>query len=580
MPPFECEHYHSLPDVLKCTFVNETADCQIDEGFVNYLKFSICQFEARLIPLPLTILGVWLVFLLAALGVTADNYFCPALTVISHTLKLSQNIAGVTFLAFGNGAPDIFSAVAAISAAKNGDAGLAVGALFGAGIFVTTIVAGAISFTRPFKMVERPFLRDVIFYLAAAFWTFKVLYVGEIYLWEAVGFVVLYAVYVAVVLIGRKIYQRQKRGRSTDNSAPSSQITSGLESNGTGSSVNAHENDVSSGYNIQANVASSIMDGVGSGYNIQANVANGLGATESLFAGVILGGNDPIIEIQKEDEGSHPLLEFCKSINPIDTDGWSQMGYIAKLYEIFKAPIVFLLTLTIPVVDYAEEKHNWNRLLNTSCISAPVFCVMMVEVGMTDIVGSFQVWELVLCIGVVLAIVVFFTSKFDKQPVYHPLFSYGGFIVAVLWIYSIANEIVNLLEMYGVVFEVSNEVLGLTVLAWGNSIGDMIADVTMAKQGFPKMALSACFGGPLFNMLLGIGISCIKASRKTGHFPLNHNDVQYVLAGGLAASLIFSLVFMLVRKFHVGKLYSLLLLIIYVAFLVLALLTDLNVIPI
>lgn len=59
--------------------------------------------------------------------------------------------------------------------------------LAGAGIFVTTIVAGAISFTRPFKMVERPFLRDVIFYLAAAFWTFKVLYVGEIYLWEAVG---------------------------------------------------------------------------------------------------------------------------------------------------------------------------------------------------------------------------------------------------------------------------------------------------------------------------------------------------------------------------------------------------------
>lgn len=38
---------------------------------------------------------------------------------------------GVTFLAFGNGAPDIFSAIAAIGNAKNGDAGLAIGALFG-----------------------------------------------------------------------------------------------------------------------------------------------------------------------------------------------------------------------------------------------------------------------------------------------------------------------------------------------------------------------------------------------------------------------------------------------------------------
>jgi len=40
-------------------------------------------------------------------------------------------IHGVTFLAFGNGAPDIFSAIAAIGNAKNGDAGLAIGALFG-----------------------------------------------------------------------------------------------------------------------------------------------------------------------------------------------------------------------------------------------------------------------------------------------------------------------------------------------------------------------------------------------------------------------------------------------------------------
>jgi Ca2+/Na+ antiporter len=38
---------------------------------------------------------------------------------------------GVTFLAFGNGAPDIFSAIAAIGNAKDGDAGLALGALLG-----------------------------------------------------------------------------------------------------------------------------------------------------------------------------------------------------------------------------------------------------------------------------------------------------------------------------------------------------------------------------------------------------------------------------------------------------------------
>lgn len=44
-------------------------------------------------------------------------------------LKLSHNVAGVTFLAFGNGAPDIFSALVAFSDPHT--AGLALGALFG-----------------------------------------------------------------------------------------------------------------------------------------------------------------------------------------------------------------------------------------------------------------------------------------------------------------------------------------------------------------------------------------------------------------------------------------------------------------
>lgn len=57
--------------------------------------------------------------------------FCPALTVMSSVLRLSQNVAGVTLLALGNGAPDIFSAYAAVNQAEDEKASLAVGALFG-----------------------------------------------------------------------------------------------------------------------------------------------------------------------------------------------------------------------------------------------------------------------------------------------------------------------------------------------------------------------------------------------------------------------------------------------------------------
>ena len=57
--------------------------------------------------------------------------FCPALTVMSQVLRLSQNVAGVTLLALGNGSPDIFSAFAAINQDEDKKSSLAVGALFG-----------------------------------------------------------------------------------------------------------------------------------------------------------------------------------------------------------------------------------------------------------------------------------------------------------------------------------------------------------------------------------------------------------------------------------------------------------------
>ena len=49
----------------------------------------------------------------------------------------------------------------------------------------------------------------------------------------------------------------------------------------------------------------------------------------------------------------------------------------------------------------------------------------------------------------------------------------------------------------------STQVLGLTVLAWGNSIGDLSTNMAMAKKGLANMALTACYAGPVFNLLVG-----------------------------------------------------------------------------
>lgn len=57
----------------------------------------------------------------------------------------------------------------------------------GAGVFVTAVVAGSIAIIKPFKSMERPFLRDVIFYLGATYWAWHVMWDKKITLMEAVG---------------------------------------------------------------------------------------------------------------------------------------------------------------------------------------------------------------------------------------------------------------------------------------------------------------------------------------------------------------------------------------------------------
>ena len=78
------------------------------------------------------------------------------------------------------------------------------------------------------------------------------------------------------------------------------------------------------------------------------------------------------------------------------------------------------------------------------------------------------VWHLTLIFSLLLAITVGFTSRSTKPPVYHRAFAIAGFIFSIVWIYVIANELVSVLRAFGVMFGLSNAILGLTVLAWGN----------------------------------------------------------------------------------------------------------------
>jgi Ca2+/Na+ antiporter len=285
--------------------------------------------------------------------------------------------------------------------------------------------------------------------------------------------------------------------------------------------------------------------------------------------------------VLKKPKKLNPLMRFLLAFYPFGED-FRELGLIGKIYEILKYPCGFILTLTVPVIDPEAELHNWNKWLNVlQCITGPVTVALLTEIGLKKIGDVFPVWALILFLGVVAALLVACTSWSDRRPVYHCVFAWLGFAIAIVWIYAIANEIVNLLQAFGIVVKLSDGILGITLLAWGNSIGDAVANMTMARQGFPRMAIGACYGGPLLNILIGVGVSSLYKSIKRRNdgfkFTLYFTQVEFFAAAFLVVTLSVSMLVITFSRYRIFRPVAVCLVLFYIVFLVVSVLAEANV---
>ncbi|KZT39099.1 hypothetical protein SISSUDRAFT_1099515 [Sistotremastrum suecicum HHB10207 ss-3] len=204
----EC-HPLSVPDDQQCRLVTDSCPSTGTFLSIEYLQRYFCA-KPSLRPLVFTGLVLWLVFLFSTLGIGASDFFCPNLASIAQALGLDENVAGVTFLAFGNGSPDVFST---FSAMRANSGSLAVGELLGAASFIVSVVVGSMCLIKPFHVIRGPFLRDVGFFTVSVAFLLFTLYDGKISAWESGTLIVLYLFYVSVVVVGSYWERRQERKR-------------------------------------------------------------------------------------------------------------------------------------------------------------------------------------------------------------------------------------------------------------------------------------------------------------------------------------------------------------------------------
>ena len=167
----------------------------------------------------------------------------------------------------------------------------------------------------------------------------------------------------------------------------------------------------------------------------------------------------------------------------------------------------------------------------------------------------------------------------ENQCVLKVYFLFLGFISATGWIEIVANELVNLLTTLGVISTINLDILGLTVLAWGNSVGDMIADVSVSKRGYSKMGIGAAIGGPTLNVLIGVGlgfaIKTIASSDGKVDVPTNAN--VFISCVGVLIGMIVYAIVVPISGWRLSKWYGYWCYFYYTAFLVVNVLVFLKV---
>ncbi|KAL8717989.1 MAG: hypothetical protein Q9225_004832 [Loekoesia sp. 1 TL-2023] len=208
----ECRLVHATKD--QCAFVR--ANCPDEEaGLFSYLRLYYCSLP-KAKPFAFILLVLWLGLLFSTIGIAASDFFCINLGTIASILGMSESMAGVTFLAFGNGSPDVFSTFAAM---KTHSGSLAVGELIGAAGFITAVVAGSMALVRPFKVARKSFVRDVGFFLVAAGFSMVFLADGHLHLWECAVMVGFYVFYVLTVVIWHWYLGQRRRRQEQEYAA-------------------------------------------------------------------------------------------------------------------------------------------------------------------------------------------------------------------------------------------------------------------------------------------------------------------------------------------------------------------------
>ncbi|XP_029395772.1 sodium/potassium/calcium exchanger 2 isoform X2 [Mus pahari] len=138
---------------------------------------------------------IGMIYMFIALAIVCDEFFVPSLTVITEKLGISDDVAGATFMAAGGSAPELFTSLIGVFIAHSN---VGIGTIVGSAVFNILFVIGMCAlFSREIlNLTWWPLFRDVSFYIVDLLMLITFFLDNVIMWWESLLLLTAYFAYV------------------------------------------------------------------------------------------------------------------------------------------------------------------------------------------------------------------------------------------------------------------------------------------------------------------------------------------------------------------------------------------------
>ena len=488
--------------------------------------------------------GVFFMFL--GIAIVCDDFFVASLEKICEVLRLSDDVAGATFMAAGSSAPELASSAMSLIN-PNAGSEIGVGTIVGSAIFNILIIIGAtvIATGNTLQLDWKPVTRDCFFYAAAIGGIVGTFAGGRVDWWEGGVYVAFYATYIVTMMYNVRLMRwldsfersdtvRSFKARLSFRSARSEALEEQRSERIEQYRAERTRESPSDGPRTAKALWGKIRDDI---VKVpKHNFANVVLATakdwKAKQAVIVHAGGAPGGSAEG-DADAHVLT-------PTMTPGHirAYRGEAVKAAKLLAARDKAMHERAAAIARAIEE----GSIADESEAASVGFPEISDDNSEDDSSSPWSVpedkkewpmWAISLpwYAAFQLTIPPCGDPKWEKWYVV-------SFAMSILWIGFITHWMVEWCVRIGCILGVPSVVMGTTVLAAGTSIPDALSSIAVARDGLADMAVANAVGSNVFDIWLGLGLPwLLYLSWQTPNYILVNTDElipsSIILAGVL-----------------------------------------------